>query len=112
MFSDYPYNLIVLKYCFLQVNQRRYIKTKEGKKVKTIGYSGTAKAKRVFTKELEKELADHIKKLADQFHGLTPQKCCELAFELADRNNIPVPNNWKEKGVQDITSFSSSAKFN
>lgn len=67
--------------------------------MKTIGYSGTAKAKRVFTKELEKELTDHIKKLADQFHGLTPQKCCELA----DRNNIPVPNHWKEKGVQDIT---------
>uniref|UniRef100_A0A671QJU5 HTH CENPB-type domain-containing protein n=1 Tax=Sinocyclocheilus anshuiensis TaxID=1608454 RepID=A0A671QJU5_9TELE len=74
---------------------RRYIKKKEGKEVKTTAYRGTAEAKRVFTEELEKELADHIKKLADQFHGLTPKKCCELA----DRNNIPVPNNWKEKGL-------------
>uniref|UniRef100_A0A672M102 HTH psq-type domain-containing protein n=1 Tax=Sinocyclocheilus grahami TaxID=75366 RepID=A0A672M102_SINGR len=48
--------------------------------MKTTGYSGTAEAKRVFTEELEKELTDHIKKLADQ-------------------NNIPVPNNWKEKGL-------------
>uniref|UniRef100_A0A673KIP5 HTH psq-type domain-containing protein n=1 Tax=Sinocyclocheilus rhinocerous TaxID=307959 RepID=A0A673KIP5_9TELE len=59
---------------------RRYIKKKEGQEVKTTGYSGTAEAKRDFTEELEKELADHIKKLADQ-------------------NNIPVPNNWKEKGL-------------
>ncbi|XP_071385613.1 uncharacterized protein [Centroberyx affinis] len=78
---------------------RRYIKKKEVKEEKTVGYSGTAEAKRVFTEELEKELADHIKSLAAQFHGLTPKKCCELALELAERNNIPVPNNWKEKGL-------------
>ncbi|XP_034535041.1 uncharacterized protein zgc:113274 [Notolabrus celidotus] len=78
---------------------RRYIKKKEVKEVKSVGYSGTAEAKRVFTKEVEKDLADHIKKLAEQFHGLTPKKCCELALELAERNNIPVPNNWNEKGL-------------
>lgn len=78
---------------------RRYIKKKTVKEVKTVGYSGTAEAKRVFSEEVEKELADHIKKLADQFHGLTPKKCCELALELAERNNIPAPNNWKEKGL-------------
>lgn len=77
---------------------RSYIKKKEVKTVKTVGYSGTAEAKMVFTLEVEKELADHIKKLAEQFHGLTPKKCCELAFQYAQKNNIPVPNNWKEKG--------------
>ena len=61
----------------------RYMKKREAKEVKTIGYSGTAEAKRVFSEEVEKELADHIKKLAEQFHGLTPKKCCELALELA-----------------------------
>ncbi|KAA8583626.1 hypothetical protein FQN60_014834 [Etheostoma spectabile] len=76
---------------------RRYIKKKEVKKVKTVGYSGTAEAKRVFTEEVEKELDDHIKKLAEQFHGLTPKKCCELAFQFAQKNNISVPNNWTEK---------------
>lgn len=76
---------------------RRYIIKKKEKEVKTVGYSGTAEAKMVFQDKMEKELADHIKKLADQFYGLTPIKCRELAFELADRNNIPVPNNWKEK---------------
>ncbi|KPP61548.1 hypothetical protein Z043_120335 [Scleropages formosus] len=77
---------------------QRYIKKKAVKEVKTVGYSGTAEAKRVFTEEIERKLANHIKKLADQFHGLTPKQCCELVLELAERNNIPVPNNWKEKG--------------
>ncbi|GAA6088005.1 uncharacterized protein zgc:113274 [Tachysurus ichikawai] len=77
---------------------RRYINKRKLKKVK-LGYSGTAEAKRVFTEEVEKELADHIKQLADQFHGLSPKKCCKLAFQFAQKNNITVPNNWKEKGL-------------
>uniref|UniRef100_A0A3B4T3S7 Zgc:113274 n=1 Tax=Seriola dumerili TaxID=41447 RepID=A0A3B4T3S7_SERDU len=78
---------------------RRYIKKREVKEVKVAGYSGTAEARRVFSGEMEKELADHIKKLADQFHGLTPKKCHELSLELAIRNNIPTPSNWREKGL-------------
>lgn len=77
---------------------RRFIIKKEVKEVKIVGYSGTAQAKQIFTEEMEEELAEHIKHLADQFHGLTPNKVCELAFELADRNNIPVPENWKRNG--------------
>uniref|UniRef100_A0A3B4XFV9 Zgc:113274 n=1 Tax=Seriola lalandi dorsalis TaxID=1841481 RepID=A0A3B4XFV9_SERLL len=67
---------------------RRYIKKREVKEVKVAGYSGTAE-----------ELADHIKKLADQFHGLTPKKCRELSLELVIRNNIPTPSNWREKSL-------------
>lgn len=67
--------------------------------MKTVGYNGTDQAKRGFTEEMEKKLADHINKLPDQFHGLTPKKRCELlAFELADRNKIPVPGTWKGNG--------------
>uniref|UniRef100_A0A8C2WXR9 Zgc:113274 n=1 Tax=Cyclopterus lumpus TaxID=8103 RepID=A0A8C2WXR9_CYCLU len=54
-------------------------------------------AKRIFTDEMEEELAKHLKQLADQFHGLAPVKCRELAFEYAEKNNIPVPANWTEK---------------
>ena len=61
--------------------------------MKTVGYSGTAQAKIIFTEEMEKKLADHIKKLADQFHDLTPKKCFDLAFEFTDRNRIPVPDS-------------------
>jgi len=78
---------------------RRYVKKREAKEVKTVGYSGTAEARRVFSEEVEKELAEHIKKLSEQFHGLTPKKCRELALALAERNNIPTPSNWIEKGL-------------
>uniref|UniRef100_A0A4W6CZ35 Uncharacterized protein n=1 Tax=Lates calcarifer TaxID=8187 RepID=A0A4W6CZ35_LATCA len=78
---------------------RRYIKKSEEKEVKMTGYMGTTEANRIFPLELEKELADHIKKLAEQFHGLTQKKCRELASELAERNNIPTPSNWTEKGL-------------
>uniref|UniRef100_A0A669F7P6 Zgc:113274 n=1 Tax=Oreochromis niloticus TaxID=8128 RepID=A0A669F7P6_ORENI len=66
---------------------RRYIKKRDTQEVRSVGYSGTASAKRVFSEEVEKELAEHIKKLAEQFH------------ELAGRNNIPTPSNWTEKGL-------------
>ncbi|CAB1454909.1 unnamed protein product [Pleuronectes platessa] len=46
---------------------------------------------------MEEELAKHLKQLADQFHGLAPVKCLELAFEYAEKNNIPVSANWTEK---------------
>ncbi|XP_076128435.1 uncharacterized protein LOC143109550 [Alosa pseudoharengus] len=43
---------------------------------------------------MEEELAKHLKQLAEQFHGLPPVKSRQLAFEYAERNNIPVPDNW------------------
>ncbi|CAB1451724.1 unnamed protein product [Pleuronectes platessa] len=46
---------------------------------------------------MEEELDKHFKQLADQFHGPAPVKCRELAFEYAEKNNIPVPANWTEK---------------
>uniref|UniRef100_A0A8C5IAT8 HTH psq-type domain-containing protein n=1 Tax=Gouania willdenowi TaxID=441366 RepID=A0A8C5IAT8_GOUWI len=80
---------------------RRYFKKREAQEVETIGYSVTAKAKRVFSKNVEKDLADHIKKLAEQFHSLTPKKCHELALEktLAEINNIPTPRNWRKNAL-------------
>lgn len=51
------------------------------------------------TEEVEKELVNHSKKPADQFHGLNPKKCCELALKLAERNNIPVPTGKKGLAV-------------
>ncbi|GLD75025.1 uncharacterized protein AKAME5_002635800 [Lates japonicus] len=86
---------------------RRYIKKSEEKEVKMTGYMGTAEANRIFPLELEKELADHIKKLSEQFHGLTQKKCRELASELAERNNIPTPSNWTEKGLAGKDWFKS-----
>ncbi|KAG9273911.1 hypothetical protein AMEX_G10689 [Astyanax mexicanus] len=59
--------------------------------VKSVAWGAVAEAQRIFKDEMEEELAKH------QFHGLSPVKCHELAFEFAERNNIPVPANWTEK---------------
>ncbi|XP_061595259.1 uncharacterized protein zgc:113274 [Cololabis saira] len=84
---------------------QRYMQRKE-KGITTIAYGGTALAKRVFTPKMEKELADHIKKLSDQFHGLTAEKCRKLACEFAKRNSISVPINW-ENGLAGNDWFSA-----
>ena len=46
---------------------------------------------------MEEELANHLKQLAAEFHGLAPNKCRELAFEFAQKNLVSVPDNWTKK---------------
>ena len=72
----------------------RFLKKKEKGEVKSAGWGAVAGAKRILTDEMEEDLAKHLKQLANQFHGLTPEKCRQLAFEYAEKNNIPVPANW------------------
>ncbi|XP_071348746.1 uncharacterized protein [Trachinotus anak] len=73
---------------------KRYMDMKELGEVKSTGYKRTGHANQVFNEEIETELADHIKNLAAMFHGLSAMKCRELAFELAQRNDIDVPASW------------------
>ena len=71
----------------------RYIANSE-QGVPHLGYSAVSAARQVFTPQMERDLATHVKNLADQFHGLSPTKCRELAFEFAQSNNVDVPTNW------------------
>uniref|UniRef100_A0A8C1YPC4 Zgc:113274 n=1 Tax=Cyprinus carpio TaxID=7962 RepID=A0A8C1YPC4_CYPCA len=64
---------------------QRYMKKAEGKREKTVGYRGTAEAKRI----LSEELAEHIRML----------RCREITFELVQKNNISVPSNWGEQRI-------------
>ncbi|CAB1428335.1 unnamed protein product [Pleuronectes platessa] len=59
---------------------------------------------------MEEELAKHLKQLADQFHGLAPVKCRELAFEYSEKNNIPVPANWTEKQCEGTQNVEATPK--
>lgn len=74
---------------------KRYMEKKKivGKEIRP-GYERTGLANQVFDEHMEKELAEHIKALAAMFHGLSPMKCRELAFEYAQRNNIGIPASW------------------
>lgn len=66
-----------------------------------MGYSAVSTAHSVFTEEMEKDLASHISTLADQYHGLSLDKCKELAYEFAVHNKITVPDNWLLKKKQE-----------
>ncbi len=76
---------------------QRYMKKAEENREKSVGYRGTAEARKIFSEELEEELAENIRMLAESVHSLTPKRCREIAFEFAQKNNIPVPNNWGEQ---------------
>ena len=52
---------------------------------------------------MEKDLAIHIGYLAGMYFGLSLEKCKELAFEYAVKNNVVVPESWircKKAGTQ------------
>ena len=46
---------------------------------------------------MKEDLAAYIKDLADQFHGLSPDKCRWLCYEFALQNEVPMPDNWKRQ---------------
>ncbi|XP_064595954.1 uncharacterized protein LOC135462656 [Liolophura sinensis] len=77
---------------------RRYIiKVKEnpGRVVET-GYTRLSQERCILNPDMESDLATHIKDLADQFHGLSIEKCRELAFEYSKRNAVQIPANWEK----------------
>lgn len=49
--------------------------------------------KQVLTLNMEVELANKVKDLANQFRILLPTKYRELLFEISQRNNVKVPVN-------------------
>ncbi|XP_041377445.1 uncharacterized protein LOC121389863 [Gigantopelta aegis] len=63
------------------------------------GYEKCRLTNMIFSAVMEDDLATHIKTLAEQFHGLSRNKCRSLIFEYAMRNNVTVPNSWKENGM-------------
>ena len=62
----------------------------------------------VFTPEQEKSIADYLVACSQMFHGLTPQKTRQLAFEMAVVNKMKMPQQWLENRVAGedwMTSF-------
>uniref|UniRef100_A0A4W5N9M9 Uncharacterized protein n=1 Tax=Hucho hucho TaxID=62062 RepID=A0A4W5N9M9_9TELE len=73
---------------------KSYIDKNEHVPVWKRGCDRVAETHKVLSDDMESELAKHIQNIADQLHGLSSLKCRELAYELAHRNNITVPDNW------------------
>ena len=74
---------------------KRFIESRKGSSQQQVfGYAAISKRHSVFSSEMEKALADHVKTLADQFHGLSLEKCRAQAYEFAVINKLTIPQNW------------------
>ena len=74
---------------------KRYIdKTKANGSEAKMGYSSVSLAHSIFSPTMEEDLAKHIAHLADQYYGLSLDKCKELAYEFAISNGLNVPDSW------------------
>lgn len=64
--------------------------------------------RRVFKDDEENILAKYLLKLSKMCYGLSSEECCTLAYEMATRNNIVIPNSWveqKKAGIEWYRSF-------
>ena len=86
---------VAKEYAVDRMTLKRYITKRNENPDAPTGYAAVARQHAVFTPEMEKDLANHVKQLADQFHGLSLLKCRSLAYEFASRNNIEMPANWE-----------------
>ena len=77
---------------------KRYITKRAMNPDVVTGYQAVAANKAVFPFEMKNDLANHIKLLADKFHGLSAQKCCTLAYEFALHNKLNIPDRRAENG--------------
>ena len=88
--TDFAINRMTLK---------RYIVKRDIQRQQGTGYAAVVLRQLVFSPNMEKDLADHVKQLADMFHGLSVNRCCSLAYEFAKRNNLDVPISWDRDQV-------------
>ncbi|XP_067944474.1 uncharacterized protein [Watersipora subatra] len=80
------------------------------------GYVRCKTVKMVFSEAMEQTLATHLKDLDSRFHGLTPVKCRELAYEYAinNRTEVKVPESWhtnKSAGKDWLAAFMKRHKL-
>ncbi|KAF2900936.1 hypothetical protein ILUMI_05249 [Ignelater luminosus] len=62
----------------------------------------------IFSAEQEDELGEYITKCSKMAYGISTKECRKLAFEMAIRNNIKVPDSWhvcKSAGVEWMRHF-------
>jgi transposase-like protein len=81
----------------------RYVKLQQ--MTGEISHVGYKTVRQVFTVEIEQLLVDYIKKAAQIYHGLTPKNIRELAFKLAQSNNLTMPPTWTQQQIAGVDWF-------
>ena len=79
---------------------KRYIDRTASGASNLYGYKAITDRNKIFTEEIENDLASHVKDLSERFYGLSSIKCRQFAFELAQNNNIPVPDSWTSNKLE------------
>jgi len=54
------------------------------------GYGALSGKLKIFSYEMESDLATQVRELSERFHSLTSHKCSKLAYESALQNNIAI----------------------
>jgi hypothetical protein len=122
---------VATEYNVDRMTLKRYITKRAANPEAVTGYQAVAVNKAVFPSEMEKDLANHIKLLADMFHGLSIQKCRTLAYQFSLHNKLNIPDSWAKNGkagtdwwlafrdrqrlavrTPEATSFARSSAFN
>ena len=73
----------------------RFIKARTDDPNAKFGYTKCKDAAMIFTKDMDLELGEHIKNMAQRFHGLSKEKVLQLAYQFAKANNRKMPKSWE-----------------
>ncbi|ESO94684.1 hypothetical protein LOTGIDRAFT_144925, partial [Lottia gigantea] len=73
---------------------KRFILKKMKDSQAATGYKAVSLNQSVIPPDMEQDLANHIKLMADMFHGLSLTKCRVLAYKFASQNQINMPVSW------------------
>ncbi|RVE52221.1 hypothetical protein evm_003140 [Chilo suppressalis] len=71
---------------------RYYMKTLKNER--NIKFTPNYENRKIFTSSQEDMLVEYIVKCSQMFYGLTPVEVRQLAYEMAQTNNITVPQKW------------------
>uniref|UniRef100_A0A8K9WRX2 Uncharacterized protein n=1 Tax=Oncorhynchus mykiss TaxID=8022 RepID=A0A8K9WRX2_ONCMY len=95
---------------FVLLSDTEEVKKRRNKQTCTCAtrYDRLAETHKVLSDDMESELAKNLKNFTDQFHGLSNLKCRNLAYELAHRNKIPVPDNGHTFKIYNIPQYINS----
>lgn len=59
-------------------------------------------SRQVFSSSMEKELVNYLLQCSKMCYGIGYSECRKLAFQLASKNSIMVPNNWNTNEMAGI----------
>lgn len=81
---------------------RYYKKATKFPSTQTIRLTPNYASKKVFSDAQEEKLVDYIIKCSQMFYGLTTADVRRLAYEMAKRNDVQVPQKWHETQLAGI----------